>query len=505
MNPHRLLMTDLSGPVLSPDERAFFENYKVGGVCLFRRNFGDRYQAADLCAELRILLGADLLIATDQEGGGVVRALDVPYSPGTMLLGAVDDAGLTRNVAAATARGLRAVGVNVNFAPVADVNNNPLNPVIGERSFGSNPEKVARHVVAFVEGLQSEGVAATVKHFPGHGDTATDSHLALPTLDASLERLHAVELFPFKAAVNAGVAAVMSYHGVVRALDPGNPATLAKHVISDLLRNELGFEGVTFTDALEMQAIAARYSPAEAVVRALTAGIDMPLYDVHTGPVSTHEAILQGIDAALAEGRLNPNEIKHSLERVNTLARRFPTAPDLDDAWRDGDEALLDEAAKRAVTVLGEFKPLSKGSRLTLIAPESAVGGAASDKVDTPAAAFARELEQKGFSVTCAFYDRERLEKEDVFAKVKQADVTVFVTTSRTRLEEAEVRWGLEVARAAGRFVHVALWNPYHVEDLPGPAVVSFGFRPESLRAVAGVLAGTAASGKPPVSLNPRK
>ena len=505
MPPHRLLMLDLSGPTLSPDERAFFEDYRVGGVCLFSRNFVDRYQAADLCAELRSLLGTDLLIATDQEGGGVVRARDVPFSPGTMALGAADDADSTRNVAAATARGLRAMGVNVNFAPVADVNNNPLNPVIGERSFGGEPEHVAKHVVAFVEGLQSEGVAATVKHFPGHGDTATDSHLALPTLDVSLERLHALELAPFKAAINAGVAAVMSYHGVVRALDPGHPATLSRRAVTDLLRGELGFSGVTFTDALEMRAIAARYSPAESVVRALAAGIDMPLYDVHTGPVSTHEAILKGIDAALAEGRLDPDEVETSLERLQTLARRFPARPDPDGAWRDGDEALLQNAAKRAVTVLGNFRPLSKGSSLVLIAPDSAVGGAASDKVDTPAGAFAAELEQKGFSVTRAFYNRERLEKEDIFAKVKQNDTTVFVTTSRTRMEEAEVGWGLEVARTAETFVHVALWNPYHVEDLPGPAVVSFGFGPESLRAVAEVLAGTATSGTPPVSLKPRK
>ena len=283
MNPHRLLMLDLSGPTLSSDERAFFADYQVGGVCLFSRNSIDRHQAADLTAELRSLLGENLLIATDQEGGGVVRAGDVPFSPGTMLLGAANDPDLTRKVAAATARGLRAMGINVNFAPVADVNNNPLNPVIGDRSFGAEPEHVAEHVVAFVQGLQSENVAATVKHFPGHGDTATDSHLALPELDVSLERLHALELLPFKAAIQTGVAGVMSYHGVVQALDSENPATLSIRAITDLLRGELGFDGVTFTDALEMRAIQDRYSPAESVVRALAAGIDMPLYDVHQG------------------------------------------------------------------------------------------------------------------------------------------------------------------------------------------------------------------------------
>lgn len=507
MNPHRLLMLDLSGPDVSPDERALFVDYKVGGVCLFRRNFVDRFQAAELTQELRALLGEDVLIATDQEGGGVVRALDVPFSPGTMALGAADDVELTRNVAAATARGLRAMGINVNFAPVADVNNNPLNPVIGERSFGSETEHVAKHVVAFVQGLQDEGVAATVKHFPGHGDTATDSHLALPVLDADLERLHALELLPFKAAINAGVAGVMSYHGIVGALDPESPATLSRRVVTDLLRNELGFNGVTFSDALEMRAIATRYSPAEAVVRALAAGVDMPLYDVHTGSVSTHEAILKGVDAALAEGRLDSNEVERSVKRLKDLSRRFPATPDPEAAWQDGDETLLQDAARRAVTVLGDFKPLKPDASLTLVAPGNEQGGAASDKVDTPAEGFARELAAKGFKVVRTFYDRDKLEDEkaSLFVKVEQNDVTVFVSTSRTRLKEEEVGLGLEIARRAERFVHVALWNPYHVADLPGPAVVSFGFRLESLRAVAEVLSGTPTSGVSPVSLVPQR
>ena len=186
-------MMDLAGPRLSPDERALLREYRVAGVCLFSRNVENVHQAAELCAELRALQGEDLLVAADQEGGGVLRALDVPHSPGTMLLGAADDPDLTRRAAAATARGLRAMGVNLNFAPVADVNNNPQNPVIGDRAFGSAPEHVARHVVAFVQGLQQEGVAATVKHFPGHGDTATDSHLALPSLAVSRERLEALD------------------------------------------------------------------------------------------------------------------------------------------------------------------------------------------------------------------------------------------------------------------------------------------------------------------------
>lgn len=504
MNPHRLLMVDLSGPELSANERAFFADYKVGGVCLFRRSFRDRFQAAGLTSELRSLLGDDLLIATDQEGGGVVRALDVPYSPGTMLLGAAGDIDLTRQVAAATARGLKAMGLNLNFAPDADVNNNPLNPVIGDRSFGSDPEQVAGHVVAFAQGMQAEGIAATVKHFPGHGDTATDSHLDVPRLEVPLSRLHATELVPFKAALAAGVACVMSYHGIVSALESDEtPSTLSRRVMTDFLRDELGFDGVSFTDALEMQAIAARFSPAESVVRALIAGIDMPLYDVHTGPVSTHETILKGIDEALGLGRLDPQEVARKLERIGRLARRYPATSSPDAAWREGDEALLAKTSRKAVTVLGDFEPLSAGSSLTIVAASNQIGGAASDRVESPAQTLAELLSDKGFEVTQALYDRDDISqtRASVLEKAAGDGKVLFVSTSRTRMGEEEKRFALEVANCARDFLHVDLWNPYHVRDLPKPALLSFGFRESSVRAAVEVLTGGEVWGQLPIGL----
>ena len=270
MNPERLLMIDLSGPQLTPEERAFLAEHPVGGVCLFARNIRDRFQVAELTAELRALCGESLLVATDQEGGGVVRSLDVPYPPGAMALGAADDPALTEKVGAATARGLRAQGINLNFAPVADVNNNPRNPVIADRSFGEDPERVARHVAAFIRGTQGAGVAACVKHFPGHGDTETDSHLGLPVLEADSARLEGLEFVPFRAAMAADVAAVMSAHIVLPQFDPAQPATLSRAVLTGLLREHLGFGAVIFTDALNMRAVADRTTPTEAVLGALS-------------------------------------------------------------------------------------------------------------------------------------------------------------------------------------------------------------------------------------------
>ncbi len=511
MNPHRLLMTDLSGPTLTPDERAFFANYKVGGVCLFSRNFRDRVQAAELTSELRELLGPNLIIATDQEGGGVVRALDVPYSPGTMLLGAANDSELTFEVAAATARGLRAVGVNVNFAPVADVNNNPRNPVIGERSFGSDPAHVALHVAAYVRGLQSEGVAATVKHFPGHGDTDTDSHLSLPTLDVPLERLQEVELVPFKKAFGAGAACVMSYHGRITALDAGLPATLSRIAMTDLLRVDLGFDGVSFTDALEMHAIADLFSPAEAVVRSLVAGIDMPLFDIHTGPISTHERILQGIDKALREGRLNEGEVEGKLRRLRRLAHTYPAQPDPERAWREGDRALLTDAARRGVVLIGDLPELDEETSLVVIAAEDSVGGAASDVLTPPTERLIEMLRARGLSVNHLFYERAEpgSSREAVLSAAAHHDVTLFISTSRTRMEPKEVDLADAAAQSAGEhnrnFVHVALWNPYHVTDLPGPALISFGFREGSLEAATDILTKRHhAQGRAPIPLQIR-
>jgi len=500
VNPERLLMIDLSGPQLTPDERAFLAEYPVGGVCLFARNIEDRFQVAELTAELRTLCGDALLIATDQEGGGVVRSLDVPYPPSAMALGAADDPALTEKVGAATARGLRAQGINLDFAPVADVNSNPRNPVIADRSFGEDPAKVARHVAAFVRGLQGEGVAACVKHFPGHGDTETDSHLGLPVLEADLTRLEGLEFVPFRAALSAGVAAVMSAHIVLPQFDSAQPATLSQEVLTGLLREHLGFDGVVFTDALNMRAVADRHTPTEAVLGARAAGADMP---VHVGPLAEHRDVVVGLRRALDEGRLEPAAVAASLERVFSLARLYPAYPNPEAAWSEGDEALLQKVAARGLVGFGE---LTVKSPLTLVAATQVRASAASQTTVSPAEKLRDVLEEAGFSVQLLPYTRENLgEARALLPRVAGASGTVvFVSTARTRMSAEERAFALAVAHAAPSFVHLALWNPYHVSDLPAPALVTFGFRDTSLQAVAAALAGADVTGTLPVTLEPR-
>ncbi|WEB40490.1 glycoside hydrolase family 3 protein [Streptomyces yunnanensis] len=295
-------------------------------VALFGRNVHDPEQLAALSGRLRDVR-EDLLIAIDEEGGDVTR-LEVRGGssfPGNLALGAVDDTELTRAVARELGRRLADCGINVNWAPSADVNSNPANPVIGVRSFGAAPDLVARHTAAYVEGLQSAGVAACTKHFPGHGDTATDSHHDLPRITADLTTLQERELVPFRAAVAAGTRAVMSAHILLPALDAERPATLSPAALHGLLRapvteGGLGFDGLIVTDGIEMRAIAATYGIERGSVLALAAGADAICVG---GGLADEDTVLRLRDAlvrAVREGELPEERLADAAARVRALA-----------------------------------------------------------------------------------------------------------------------------------------------------------------------------------------
>jgi beta-N-acetylhexosaminidase len=248
-----------------------------GGAILFKRNLPDLAAASRHCEALRDAAGPDLppFIGVDQEGGRVTR-LPAPFStlPPMRALGALAHLDLVRRAARAVGTELAAIGFNLSFAPVLDVDSNPENPVIGDRSFGRDARTVMRNGVAFLQGLQESNVLACGKHFPGHGDTDTDSHFELPVIRHDRARLDAVELPPFRAASGAGIASMMTAHVVCEALDPGVPATLSRAICASLLRAEIGFDGVLFSDDLEMKAIAARMPVEESAVEAVWAGCD---------------------------------------------------------------------------------------------------------------------------------------------------------------------------------------------------------------------------------------
>jgi beta-N-acetylhexosaminidase len=496
---HPPLLVDLQGTELDAEERALLARPGVAGVCLFSRNTVGVAQARALVEETLAAAGRPLVIAIDQEGGGVVRLQGVAVAPSAMALGAVDDPALTERLGAATGRGLRAIGVNVDFAPVADVQSNPGNPIVGDRAFGADPVLVGRHVAAFVRGLQATGVAATLKHFPGHGDVAVDSHLALPRLDADQGRLETLEWPPFVAGIDAGAAAAMSGHLLVPALDPELPATLSRAILGGALRRRLGFEGTLFTDALDMRAIADGWGVPEAAVLAMAAGVDVPI--VCNGHPGLYHAMLDALEAAAADGRLTAERVSEAQTRLDRLLTAYPSAPlDVDASVLEADTATEAEAARRAVAVLGAPAPLRPGAAVALFGRPSEVTSGASDAA-RPVGALVDALEQVGVPVRWA------TSAADLPLALAGAQALIVATSERRPLDASSIqgyRAAFELARREGvAAVHAALWNPAHVNVLPGPAVVPFGFRPASAAALAAVLLGGEAHGRPPVPLAP--
>ena len=345
------LLPGFRGPVV-PDALRPWLDRGIGGVVLFGSNIVSPEQLAELTAELQAARPG-LLVTTDEEGGDVTRIeVDEGSSyPGNLALGRVDDVGVTERVAASMGAELAGVGVNVDLAPVADVNSNPRNPVIGVRSFGSDPELVARHTAAFVRGLQGAGVAACAKHFPGHGDTHQDSHLELPSTD-----LHEEALVPFRAAIEAGVRSVMTAHILVNG--DREPATLSPRIVDELLRAELGFDGAVLSDAIEMQAISATVGPEEAAVRALQAGVD----GVLLGAVLGLDA-LEAMHRALVE-RVSEERLAEAAARVEAVAMSPSPEP--------ADRAAGLDAARRALLVEGDVSA-SPGALVVELVPEALV------------------------------------------------------------------------------------------------------------------------------------
>ncbi|WP_079423373.1 glycoside hydrolase family 3 protein [Streptomyces katrae] len=321
-------------------------------VVLFGRNIQTPEQLATLTAQLRAE-NPDLVIAVDEEAGDVTRLERHTGSsrPGNLALGTVDDPDLTFQVAHELGRELRAAGVSLNYAPSADVNSNPLNPVIGVRSFGARTETVARHTAAWIQGLQSAGVAACAKHFPGHGDTTVDSHHGLPRIDADAETIARVALPPFRAAVEAGVRSVMTAHILIPAYDDTLPATLSPRIVGGLLREELAFTGLVITDAIEMGAVSELYGITGATVRAVAAGADAVCVGGESADESTTVALAEALARAVQDGTLPQERLAEASARVAEFARWSSRLPQSGpEHGADGRDTGL-AAARRAVRV----------------------------------------------------------------------------------------------------------------------------------------------------------
>lgn len=380
----RLLIAGFKGTTMSEEIKHLIHTYHIGGIILFGRNIGTPKEILALTNSLQAEARkagyeTPLLICIDQENG-VVRRLGegTTIIPGAMLLGATHDQANARKAGFMTGKELKALGINWNLAPVLDINNNPKNPVIGVRSFGEDTSDVAEMAKQSMLGMQEAGVMTTLKHFPGHGDTSVDSHLDLPVIDHDLERLHAVELVPFKDCMAAGADAVMSAHVYFPALEDKEnvPATLSHAVITGLLREELGFDGVITTDCMEMDAIAKRIGTVEGCVQAVEAGVDFVMVS-HLHDLQ-EQAVLR-LAEAVERGTISERRIDDSIERIEKLARKYTSWEEIEanqtvanfvGSEKHHDE--MNEIYKQGITeVSGPGIPIAAEDRVLLVHPKN--------------------------------------------------------------------------------------------------------------------------------------
>lgn len=514
---------------LIPDEgiKALMDEFHIGGIVYFRRNVESVSQIRELSASLqaspRNHPDIPLFISIDQEGGMVSR-LDhdgISRIPGNMTLGAVNDPELTCEIAVLSAQEMLALGMNLNFAPCIDVNNNPGNPVIGVRSFGEDPEKVSVHGAAAIRGYQTTGVCATAKHFPGHGDTAVDSHHGLAAVPHDRKRLEQVELLPFRRAIEAGVDAIMTAHVIFPAFEPDAiPATLSRRVLTDLLRDELGYEGLIITDCLEMHAIAKQCGIAEGAVRAIEAGADIVLVS-HTLPEQI--GAIEAVREAVRSGRISEERIDQSLERILSLkakrlaiaesASQVATAVEPADSGvltpPEASSSLLGRAAEQSVTLVCDTGnlPLDSAQPVLVIWPELR----RKTEVDEPSVhkyTLGDALQAAGYDVAVCIIGTEPEEAEihEVMNQSTRYNQIVVVTyTAEGSIPEGQRGLVKALNRVKeSRVIVVSTRNPYDIAAFPevGTYLCLYENRQFSLDALAKVLDGSnSPQGILPVSL----
>lgn len=500
------LMTGFPGLEMSEEFIQAVKTHKIGNVILFRENVRDCRQLKQLCADIQELVrsetGHSAFIAIDQEGGVVTRLREDGVNvPGAMALGAAGDPENAYKAGLLIGREMRALGPNFNFAPTVDVNSNPKNPVIGVRSYGDDAQTVGKFAAKSVQGLLEGGVLCTAKHFPGHGDTDLDSHLALPCVDKSLEELEQVELIPFRAAIEAGVPAVMTAHILFPQLEPDDlPATMSRRIMQGLLREKLGFEGIIVSDCMQMKAIASHYGTVEGTLASFKAGVD--LVEITHDPVLCCQAAELALKAAEA-GELSLEEIDASVGRILAYKDRWienAAACDFDfAAAAEESRAMMEKTItqiRRGTFVLGE-NPLCIGCPPYRV---SLVGNVEAQKENPFGIHMSREL-----SGTCAHMSQDPTaeEIEALVAQAKQHSCAV-VGTFNGAARKGQLALVHALADNGVPTAVIAMWNPYDLRELPESvwAIAAYEYSVSSIRAAAKVLRGELVpTGKLPVKL----
>lgn len=498
----QLFVAGFDGTAPTTEIEALVAERSLGGVIYFGRNIESPAQLRALSQTLQGFVPNDvppLSVAIDQEGGRVARLPWGTELPSAMALGATDDSGLAARAGGAVGRELRSLGIDVNLAPVLDVNNNPDNPVIGVRSFGERPGRVAELGTAFADGLQNTGVIACGKHFPGHGDTAADSHLDLPVVARDRDRLNRVELRPFRRAIDDGIDAIMTTHVAFPTVSGDErPATLSRQVVDGLLREELGFDGLVFTDCMEMDAIAEGVGTVEGCVQAVEAGCDRICVS-HT-PAKQHAAI-DAVIGSVESGRIPESRIDAAVERVLRAKQAYRMerlADEGDTSGKEWEAAAADcrsvarTITERGVTLVRDADRLPlPDSRVSVYEFETGPGSPAEESRDDRGA-FAAALSAAGVSVDATVFADGEPSKTGIEADTG-ADAPAVVRTSDAVGNPEQAKLVRNLSAAGSNSVVVATRSPYDLAAFPdvGTYLTTYDDTEASLAVAADVLIGT--------------
>lgn len=491
-------------------------DYKIGNIDLFSRNIGSISETANLMNDIQknmiITTGIPAFIGIDQEGGMVSRIREgAAFFPGNMAVGAADIKGSTLKEGEIVGEALHALGINFDIAPVLDVNNNPGNPIIGTRSYGDNPLKVASFGVDFIKGIQSKNVVACAKHFPGHGDTSLDTHLMLPSVTYGMERLQKIEFYPFRQAVHAGVDAIMTAHIIYTALEDDNlPATLSYNVLTNLLRREMGFKGIIVTDCLEMDAIMDNFGIEKASVMAIKAGADMLCISHH---LDVQAKSVIAIKKAVIRGEISEDRIDESARRIISMKEKYGLFknpfPDMDRAVKIINNPdymnYVRGVSEKSITLVRDTNKLIplKGENIVAISTEPAILTGAEDEIKkkyTFSEAVKDKFGGKSFVIPLN-PDDNTIEK--ICMACKDAD-RVVIGTYNARQNQGQVKLIDEIKKCSRNILTVLLRNPYDMLVLEGVStcICAYEYTPLSVTSVLKVIAGDIkASGRLPVNI----
>lgn len=498
----QLIVFGFYGTELSDKAIDLIENHKAGNVILFARNLEELEQTKKLNAEIneKIFANTGILpfISLDQEGGVVSRLpIEANIFPSAMAVRASDNVDYSKQAAFFTGVELKSLGFNVNFAPVLDINNNPQNPVIGVRSYSADKDEVSEYGIASFEGYVDAGVLPVAKHFPGHGDTDVDSHLGLPTVDKSREDLLNTEFVPFKNAIDKGLPAIMNAHILYPAIEENElPATLSKTIMRDIQRDDLGFDGLIFSDCFEMQAISNHYGTPNSFVDAIQAGMDLVLIS-HT--VETSKQALTLALEAVENGSLSIERVDESVSRILRFKEEYTKDPV--HVWDDeakAEAAKLNETISRdSIVRFDENSDLPQIDENTVFIGSGAERSTYVSSDPTNATVFtkfmANEFNAKSHELST---NPDEEEIASVLETLKDSDTVVYGTYN-AHLNSGQLNLAEKLHENGKTLVVVALRNPYDLLNLSSEIykIAAFDYTLNSFAAIADVLKGEEARG----------